>query len=107
MRRAGCEQEGRESLCPGAGKRAGTYTNTVTTWGSTTNQVLALRAHLLEQKVTLVVMEATGVYWKPFYFLLEDGLEVILVNARQVATCRAVKPMSAMRGGWPNSARTV
>jgi transposase len=65
------------------GKRAGTYTNTVTTWGATTNQVLALRAHLLEQKVTLVVMEATGVYWKPFYFLLEDGLEVMLVNARQ------------------------
>jgi len=65
------------------GKRAGTYTNTVTTWGATTNQVLALRAYLLEQKVTLVVMEATGVYWKPFYFLLEDGLEVMLVNARQ------------------------
>lgn len=40
------------------GKRAGTYTNTVTTWGATTNQVLALRAYLLEQKVTLVVMEA-------------------------------------------------
>jgi len=65
------------------GKRAGTYTNTVTTWGATTNQVLALRAYLLEQKVSLVVMEATGVYWKPYYFLLEDGLEVMLVNARQ------------------------
>ena len=65
------------------GKRAGTYTNKVTTWGATTNQVLALRAYLLEQKVTLVVMEATSVYWKPFYFLLEDGLEVMLVNARQ------------------------
>jgi transposase len=65
------------------GKRAGTYTNTVTTWAATTNQVLALRAYLLEQKVTLVVLEATGVYWKPFYFLLEDGLEVMLVNARQ------------------------
>jgi len=65
------------------GRRAGTYTNTVTTWGATTNQVLALRAYLVEQQVTLVVLEATGVYWKPFYFLLEDGLEVMLVNARQ------------------------
>ena len=30
-------------------------------------------------------MEATGDYWKPFYYLLEDaGFEVMLVNARQV-----------------------
>jgi transposase len=33
----------------------------------------------------LVVMEATGDYWKPFYYLLEDaGFELMLVNARQV-----------------------
>jgi len=31
------------------------------------------------------VMEATGDYWKPFYYLLEDGpFEVLLVNARHV-----------------------
>jgi transposase len=55
----------------------------VTTWGSVTNQVLALRDHLLAEEVTLVVMEATGDYWKPFYYLLEDGpFEVMLVNAR-------------------------
>ena len=64
------------------GKRAGSSTSTVTTWGSTTNQILALREHLIAEKVTLVVMEATGVYWKPFYFVLEDGLDVMLVNAR-------------------------
>ena len=58
---------------------------TVRTWGSTTNRILALREHLLEQRVTLVVMEATGDYWKPFYYLLEDAcFEVMLVNARQV-----------------------
>jgi transposase len=30
-------------------------------------------------------MEATGDYWKPFYYLLEDldGVEVMLVNARE------------------------
>ena len=41
---------------------------------------------LLEQRVTLVVMESTGDYWKPFYYLLEDlpGVEVMLVNARHV-----------------------
>ena len=57
--------------------------STVTTWGSVTNQVLALRDHLITEEVTLVVMEATGDYWKPFYYLLEDGpFEVMLVNAR-------------------------
>ena len=39
---------------------------TVTTWGSVTNQILALRDHLIEQRVTLVVMEATGDFWKPY-----------------------------------------
>lgn len=59
--------------------------STVMTWSSMTGQILALREHLIEQQVTLVVMEATGDYWKPFYYLLEDGpFEVLLVNARQV-----------------------
>ncbi|HZW45605.1 MAG TPA: IS110 family transposase [Dermatophilaceae bacterium] len=66
---------------PGSGRRKAA--ETVTTWGSVTNQVLALREHLIDAKVTLVVMEATGDYWKPFYYLLEDaGFEVMLVNAR-------------------------
>src|SRR5664279_1620423 len=37
--------------------------STVTTWSSMTAQILALREHLIEQQVTLVVMEATGDYW--------------------------------------------
>jgi transposase len=64
----------------GGGKRR--TVTTVTTWGAMTNQILALREHLLAEKVTCVVMEATGAYWKPFYYLLDDGLEVMLVNAR-------------------------
>jgi len=55
---------------------------TVRTWGAMTSQILALREHLLAEKVTCVVMEATGAYWKPFYYLLDDGLDVMLVNAR-------------------------
>ncbi|KAF0959230.1 hypothetical protein MLGJGCBP_07664 [Rhodococcus sp. T7] len=54
---------------------------TVTTWGAMTNQILALREHLVEQQVTCVVMEATGNYWKPYFYLLEDSLDVMLVNA--------------------------
>lgn len=54
---------------------------TVTTWGAMSGQILALREHLLEQQVTCVVMEATGDYWKPYFYLLEDALTVMLVNA--------------------------
>ena len=58
---------------------------TVTTWGSMTNQILALREHLVAEQVSCVAMEATGDYWKPFYYLLEDaGFELLLANARQV-----------------------
>jgi len=64
------------------GGRAGTKT-TVTTWSSMTGQVLALREHLVAAQVTCVVMEATSDYWKPFYYVLEDGpWELMLVNAR-------------------------
>jgi len=67
----------------GAGRRKAS--STVTTWGAVTNQVLALRDHLVANGVTLVVMEATSDYWKPFYYLLEDGpFDVMLVNARHV-----------------------
>jgi transposase len=48
-----------------------------------TEQILDLKEHLLNEHVSLVVMEATSDYWRPFYYLLEDdGFEVVLVNAR-------------------------
>ncbi|MEO7015839.1 MAG: IS110 family transposase [Leifsonia sp.] len=65
------------------GKRAGTFTTSVSTWGATVGQVLELIEFLHAQHVTTVVMEATSDYWKPFYFLMEDRLPVMLVNARQ------------------------
>jgi transposase len=69
----------------GAGRRKAT--ETVTTWTSMTSQILALRDHLVDQGVTCVVMEATGDYWKPFYYLLEGaGFDLMLVNARHVKT---------------------
>jgi transposase len=67
----------------GAGRRK--TSETVTTFGATTRQIMAMRDHLVAQQVTCIVMEATG-DWKPFYYLLEDltGVEVMLVNARHV-----------------------
>ncbi|MEU5348359.1 IS110 family transposase [Streptomyces sp. NPDC020766] len=65
-------------------RRKGTFTNQTTTFGATTNAILDLREHLLGAGVSLVVIEATGDYWKPFYYLLAEELNVVLVNARQV-----------------------
>lgn len=40
---------------------------------------------LVQQGITTVAMESTGIYWIPVYELLEErGLEVILANARDV-----------------------
>jgi transposase len=52
----------------------------------TTSAGLAdLAAWLGDQGVVLVVMEATGVYWKPVYYALEGLVEELwLVNARHV-----------------------
>jgi transposase len=65
----------------GSGRRP--TSKPVTTWGATTNQILALRDHLVAAGVQAVVIESTGAYWKPFYYLLEDDLNLILVNARE------------------------
>jgi transposase len=66
------------------GQGARTKSATVSTWGATTSQILALREHLIAEKVSCVVIESTSDYWKPFYYLLDDDLDVILVNAASV-----------------------
>jgi len=46
--------------------------------------LLTLRDWLEAHRVTQVVMEATGVYWRPVWAVLEDRFECMLVNARHV-----------------------
>jgi transposase len=53
-------------------------------FGTTTNELLALRDWLVAHEVSLVGMESTGVYWKPVFYLLEDELECWLLNARHL-----------------------
>lgn len=65
------------------GKRAGTFETTVTTWGATMSQILDLVDYLVAQRVTTVAMEATSDYWKPFFYLMEGAVPVMLVNAKQ------------------------
>ena len=57
----------------------------VRVFGTTTDQLKELADWLSDQGVESVAMESTSVYWIPVYELLEArGLEVLLVNARQL-----------------------
>src|SRR5436190_17492761 len=51
---------------------------------TTVRGLLALADWLAAHEVETVVMEATGVYWKPVWAVLEDRFELLLVNARHV-----------------------
>ena len=89
----------------GRGRKA--TLSTVTTWTSMTSSILALREHLIAKRVTCVVIESTAAYWKPFYFLLDDALNVMLVNARDVRNVPHARPTSLMRPGWLSWAPTA
>jgi transposase len=45
---------------------------------------LACRTWLNEQGCPIVVLESTGVYWKPISHVLVERLEVVVANARSV-----------------------
>jgi transposase len=53
-------------------------------FATTVRGLLALRDWLTAHRVGQVVMEATGVYWKAPWAILEDDFECLLVNARHV-----------------------
>ena len=57
----------------------------VRTFQTFTSGLEALAAWLAAEGVTQVVMEATGQYWKPVWYVLEEaGFQPLLVNARHV-----------------------
>ena len=56
----------------------------IRTFATATPALLQLRDWLRDNAVTVVGMEATGDYWKPVYYLLEDAFEVQLLNARHM-----------------------
>jgi transposase len=56
-------------------------------FSTTVQGLLALRDWLEALGVRQVAMEATGVYWRPVWAVLEDNFELMLVNARHVKQC--------------------
>ena len=53
-------------------------------FGTVTQELLALADWLRESGVTHVAMEATGVYWKPVWNVLEGHFELLLANAQHI-----------------------
>lgn len=53
-------------------------------FGTTTEELLALRDWLGAHRVAVIGMESTGVYWKPVFYMLEDLTECWLLNARHL-----------------------
>jgi transposase len=56
----------------------------VAEFATTVRGLLALHDWLSAYHLTEVALEATGVYWKPVWAVLEDDFELLLVNARHV-----------------------
>ncbi len=67
--------------------RPGKRRTLVWTADATTNAILELAAHLVAERIEKVTLEATSDYWRIWFYLLEAaGLDVQLVNARDVKT---------------------
>ncbi len=66
---------------PGRGRRR---QEELAEFPTTVRGLLALRDWLQAYRVTQVAMEATGVYWKPVWAILEDDFDCLLCNARHV-----------------------
>lgn len=56
------------------------------TFGTMTQDLLALAAWLTSKDVTHVAMESSGEFWKPVYNLLEGSFTVLVVNAQHIKT---------------------
>ena len=95
-RKGGCQWRSLSSAVPGsmctrtwswpasAPGPAGERETKIASFSTFTDELLALRDWLVSLGVTRVGMEATGVYWKPIFYVLEDELDCWLLNARHM-----------------------
>jgi transposase len=62
----------------------GQHPKDIRTYGTTTEEILAMGDWLSEQECTHIACEATGVYWKPVFNLLEGRFTILVVNAQHI-----------------------
>jgi transposase len=64
----------------------GRVERTIRTFGTMTRDLLALSDWLDQFGVTHIVLESTGVYWRPVFNILEEGRVIVLVNPQHLKT---------------------
>lgn len=65
----------------------------VRSFATFTDDLEQMATWLESEQVTKVVMEATGQYWKPVWYVLEErSFELVRVNARHVKSSRVARP---------------
>jgi transposase len=79
---------------PGA---EGHRTKETRTYLTMTQNLSEMRDWLKEQGCTHIALQATGVYWKPIYNLLEGDFEILVVNAHHIKTVPGRKTERAGR----------
>ncbi len=67
---------------------------------TTVQDLLVLRDWLEALHVSQVVMEATGVYWRPVWAVLEDQFELMLSTPATSSNAPDARPTSLMRSGY-------
>jgi transposase len=72
------------SACVSVCQPDGSKAQEVRVFGTFTRDLLALADWLKQQGVTHVAMEATGVYWRPVWAVLEGQFEQLLVNPQHI-----------------------
>lgn len=64
--------------------RGGKPSQEIRSFGTTSDELLSLHDWLSRHRVSHVAMEATGVYWKPVFYVLEQGFTLLLVNPADI-----------------------
>jgi len=72
------------SACVMFNDDSGQEQHEIQVFGTFTDDLTRLRSWLIKHDCPVVAMESTGVYWRPVHNVLEEVVEVILVNARDV-----------------------
>jgi hypothetical protein len=76
--------DARTEFGPASVSRARPTSSAVSTWKTSTPQLIKLRARLVAEGAQRVVLESTSDYWRPMFCVLAERLDVVLVNASDV-----------------------
>lgn len=86
-------------VCLRIAQGRGKAETTTQRFGTTVSELLSLQQWLTEKSCPIVVVESTGVYWKPVFHILSSTVEVLLANAQQVRQ-RPGKKRDAADAEW-------